>query len=150
MKLVPFISLIALLVFGGCRSSSRTVDEGEDRAGAIVDTTKLYTLAVHVLVDGRDRGTVPATIRVRRSFGTRQVSLWQAGKEIRTYEIEITTTTEGTQTLQGFWSTRSMEGETYDVETLPKEGDDTYLIPYTPNRITIEDRAFGLTMLISE
>jgi hypothetical protein len=149
MKLVSFVALLALLVVGGCRSSSRTVDE-DDLTTSVTDTTEMYTRAVHVLVDGRDRGTVPTTIRVRRSFGTKQVTLWQAGKEIRTYEIEITTTTGGTQTLQGFWSTRTMEGDSYDVETLPKEGDDTYLIPYTPNRIKVEDRAFGLTMLISE
>jgi hypothetical protein len=149
MKLVPFLSLIVVLVLGGCRSSSRTVDD-DDLGAATADTTELYTMAVHVLVDGRDKGTVPTTIRVRRSFGTQEVTLWQAGKEIRTYEIEISNTTEGTQTLQGFWSTRTMEGDSYDVESLPKDGEDTYRIPYTPNRITVEDRAFGLTMLISE
>ena len=149
MKLVPFVCLIAFLVLGGCRSSSRTVEE-ESGGSAVVDTTELYTLAVHVLVDGRDKGTVPTTIRVRRSFGTREVSLWQAGKEIRTYHLEFSATTEGTQTLQGFWSTRTTDGDANDVESLPKEGDDTYLIPYTPNRIRVEDRAFGLTMLISE
>lgn len=143
------VFLMAVLLFGGCRSASSSLDgEGDDVARA--DTSVVHTQAIHVLVDGKDRGTIPQTLRIRRSFGTHEVSLWQAGQEIRIYELEISSTTAGQQTLQGFWSTPSSEGASFDISTLPKEGEITYRIPFSPYPLRIEDNEYGVTLLVSE
>jgi hypothetical protein len=143
-----FFFLTAVLVlFSACRSSSGVVGDADGSPDA--DSTRVYTNAVHVLVDGRDVGEIPRTVRVRRSFGTRAVSLWQAGEVIRKYEIPIYPTSEGEQTRMGFWGTRSIDGETYDVRNLPNE-DETYQVPFSNGPMKIEDREYGVTLLIRE
>lgn len=140
---------LAILLVVGCQST-RSVSGEADAADPDVDTTaQVYTNAIHVLVDGNDVGTLPRTIRVRRSFGTREISLWQAGEEIRKYEITITSTVEGDQTRMGFWGTETSDGETYDARTLPNE-DEIYQIPYSNGPMKIEDHTYGLTLLIRE
>lgn len=129
----------------GCRASSPAADAPTD--GAPVDT--LYTRAIHVLVDGTDHGTIPQTLRIRRDFGTAKVSLWQAGKEIRIYEIEISNTSAGDQLMQGFWASPSIDGASYDVKMLPKDGEKIYLIPYSDRPMRIEDNEYGVTLLVS-
>lgn len=142
--------LLTLLLGGtfvmiGCRSSAEVEDEG-----VVADTNRVYTQAVHVLVDGSDVGTIPRTIRVRRGMGTRKVSLWQAGEEFRVYEIEFVSTVAGDQALQGFWSSSSMEGEAFDVRTLPNNGEGTYFVPYARHPIKVEDHEFGVTLLVED
>ncbi len=150
MMHVQIISTLAvsLLLLAACQSSSSLVGDGETDGGE-TDTSRVYTNAIHVLVDGRDVGTIPRTVRVRRSFGTRMVSLWQAGKEIRKYEIPISPTSEGDQTRMGFWGTQSLDGESYDVQNLPHEGE-TYQVPFSSQPMKIEDRQYGVTLLIRE
>lgn len=145
LRLIPFLLLGALVALTGCRSSSKVA---EDELTGVVqpDSSKVYTQAIHVLVDGRDMGVIPKTVRIRRSFGTRMVSLWQAGKEIRTYEIEISSTADGDQTLQGFWSTNSMTGDSYNVQNLPNDGEENYRIPYSERPLTVEDHTYGVTL----
>ena len=147
LSLAPIFLGAAFLISGCSLSSSAGKDDGKV---ARQDSSKLYTKAVHVLVDGRDQGIIPMTVRVRRSFGTREITLWQAGKEIRTYEIELDLSSGSSQLLQGFYSSRSMDGDAYDAESLPKAGDDTYIIPYSQRPLKIEDRQYGVTLLVGE
>lgn len=147
LHLIPAILIFGLLA-AGCSSTSK-VKEGAETASAESDSGKVYTNAVHVLVDGTDMGVIPMTVRVRRSFGTREVSLWQKGEEIRIYELEISSTVDGDQTLQGFWSTSSTEGQSYDVRNLPTAGENTYRVPYTSYPIRVVDNTYGVTLLIS-
>lgn len=149
MKVLHLFSVLFVFAFlaAGCASSDRIAGKGGEAAA---DTSsEAYTKAIHVLVDGRDVGTVPRTVRVRRSFGTRIVSLWQSGKEIRTYELPIQPTSSTDQTRMGFWGSSSIDGETYDVRTLPNE-DETYQIPFSSGPMKIEDHTYGLTLLIQE
>ncbi len=147
MKHLQFLSVLAvsILLLSACRSTSNVTAEGDGDG----DSTRVYTNAVHVLVDGRDVGPIPQTIRVRRSFGTREISLWKAGEEIRTYEIPISPTSEGDQTRMGFFGSSSADGESYDVRTLPNK-DETYQVPYSDGPMKIEDRQYGVTLLIRE
>lgn len=151
-RLVPLLTILSLfcIAFTGCRSSA--VQEGDEAAEEVDGDSgpRLYTQAVHVLVDGNDVGTAPMTVRVRRSFGTREVTLWQAGDEIRTYEIEMVHTSDGIQTQQGFWSTPSSDGASYDVRNLPTSGESTFLVPYSAYPIKVEDQAYGVTLLVTE
>ena len=139
VTLTVFVALVA-----GC-SASKDVAEGDE----VVPDSLHYGKAVYVLVDGRDAGTVPKTIRLYRSYGTREVSLFQRGKEIRKYEIGIAATSAGEQARMGFWSNRSADGETYDVRTLPNK-DEVYVIPFSEAPMRIEDHQYGLTMLIRQ
>ena len=142
-RLVVTLTVLVPLV-AGC-SASKDMARGDE---AVADSL-LYGKAVYILIDGRDAGPVPKTIRVYRSYGTREVSLFQQGKEIRKYEIGISATGAGEQARMGFWSGRSADGETYDVRTLPHE-DEVYLIPFSEGPMRIEDHQYGLTMLIRE
>lgn len=150
VRLIPLL-LVFTIALVGCRSAS-SVQEDPDAAEMTADGDgpRMYTQAVYVLVDGDDIGMAPMTVRVRRSFGTREVTLWQAGDEIRTYEIEMVHTSEGLQTQQGFWSTPSTDGATYDVRNLPTAGETTFLVPYSDYPIKIEDQAYGITLLVTE
>lgn len=134
-------------MLGACRSTAPDEDAITKTGDLPADT--LYTRAIHVLVDGTDRGTIPQTLRIRRSFGTEKVSLWQAGEEIRIYEIEISNTSAGEQLMQGFWSSPSADGASYDVQTLPKGNENTYRIPYSDGPMRIEDHEYGVTLLVS-
>ncbi|MEX0820936.1 MAG: hypothetical protein WD021_02220 [Rhodothermales bacterium] len=150
MKCFRLYAMLAVLflALAACQSTVPVVGDG-DAEGAESDTSRVYTNQVHVLVDGRDVGTVPRTVRVRRSFGTRAVSLYQAGEEIRVYELPIQPTSSGQQTRMGFWGTRSPEGETYDVRNLPHE-DEVYEVPFSAQPMKIEDHEYGVTLLIRE
>lgn len=144
-RVFPALFLGVLFLLTGCTQTSPVAEED-----VVADSSRVYTQAVHVLVDGDDVGQTPRTVQVRRGFGTRKISLWQAGEEFRTYEIEISNTVAGDQMLQGFWSTDSMEGDTYDVQSLPNNGEGTFYIPYTEYPIKVEDRTYGLTLLVRD
>lgn len=150
MKHLSTLSFLALfvLLLASCRSTSDITGEAAT-VGPERDSSVVYTNAIHVLVDGRDVGTIPQTVRVRRSFGTRVISLWRAGEEIRKYEIPIFPTSETEQTRMGFWSTRSVDGESYDVRNLPNKNE-TYQVPFSNGPMRIEDREYGVTLLIRE
>lgn len=150
VRLVPLL-LITSVVLAGCRSSSAVKEDPQAAETAADDgAPHVYSQAVYVLVDGNDVGMAPMTVRVRRNFGTREVTLWQAGDEIRTYEIEMVHTSHGLQTQQGFWSTPSSDGATYDVRNLPTVGETTFLVPYSDYPIKVEDQAYGVTLLVTE
>lgn len=144
-RMLVTLMLGGALLMIGCRSSGEVEEEG-----VVADTNRVYTRAVHVLVDGDDVGTIPRTVRVRRGMGTRKVSLWQAGEEFRIYEIEFASSVAGDQTLQGFWSSNSMEGEAFDVRTLPNDGEDTFFVPYARHPIKVEDHQYGVTLLVED
>lgn len=149
--LVPLA--LGCMLIAGCTSSRSSAVPGAvlpDSLRAQGDT--VHTRAVHVLVDGKDQGMLPATLRVRRSFGARVVSLWQAGKEIRHYELQTYYTADGMATEQGFWANDVGGERTYDVRTLPtKKRDDNYFfIPYSPRPITVEDNVYQLILIVED
>ena len=150
-RFFPRLALSALvasvLIFAGCSSARSTADRTDGDAPA--DTTQFYGKAIHVLIDGRDVGPIPRTVRVNRSFGVRDISLFQSGKVIRRYEIGISSTAQGEQTRMGFFGSRTVDGETYDVRMLPSK-DEVYQIPFSNNPMRIEDHEYGLTMLVRE
>jgi|GEM_PF-3876835 len=144
-RLFLLCALGAGLFLTGCYSSSKIEDESIPGDG-----TRVYTRAVHVLVDGDDVGTVPRTVRLRRQLGNRKVSLWQAGEEFRIYELEFGGSVEGDQLLQSFWSSRSPDGASFDARTLPNNGEGTFYVPYSPYPIRVEDHVYGLVLLVED
>lgn len=155
---VFFPRLAAVVLFAavlhlttGCAGNARTAapDGTIADAGVAADGTP-HTRVVHVLVDGRDKGMLPATIRVRRGLGARMVSLWQAGKEIRTYELQTVQTSDGLSLAYSFFGEQTPTSTVYDVMSLPTAGENNFIIPFSPYRLTIEDRVFQLTLIIEE
>lgn len=145
-------SLAFVLIFAGGCATGRGASDGvvPDSSIAAAGSPMVYSRAVHVLVDGRDRGMVPRTVQVRRSFGTRMVSLWQAGKEIRTYELMSSPTGEGRQLEYSFFGSQDPTSTVYDVSNLPTDGENEYIVPFSPGRITVEDREYGLMLIVEE
>lgn len=146
--LVPILATVLLL--SACSAIETGMKKSETADAERRDSTGAYTSAVYVLVDGEDKGQVPMTLRVRRGFGTRLVSLWHKGKEIRKYELETVQTADGIALQQGFWSTDTNGTTTYDVRNLPTKNDNYFYIPFSVSRLLIEDHSFGLTMIVDE
>ena len=122
-RLVVTLTVLVPLV-AGC-SASKDVAQGDE---AVADSLR-YGKAVYVLIDGRDAGTVPKTIRLYRSYGTREVSLFQRGKEIRKYEIGIAATAAGEQAVWDSGATVRRTGRpTMCVHYRTR--DEVYLIPF--------------------
>jgi hypothetical protein len=59
-------------------------------------------------------------------------------------------TSDGIQTQQGFWSTSSTDGQTYDVRNLPMKGETTFRVPFSNHPMKIEDQTYGVTLLVSD
>ena len=136
--------LLTMLVLAGCMTSKDAASEEANAAEGYQDNS------VHVLIDGQDKGVLPATVRVRRSFGTRMVSLYQGGKEIRTFELTKNYTVEDIQLAYSFFG-RPQTGEmVYDVSVLPKDSENEYFIPFSRYPIRIEDREYDLVLLVTE
>ena len=144
-------SLVLVLVFSaGCASSKKTGETSTVPAPAATQDGRVYTNQVYVLVDGKEKGTVPSTVLVRRGMGARMVSLWQAGEEIRTYELQTVTTSDALSMTYSFFGEDTPTSTVYDVSTLPTAGKNNYVVPYSPYRITIEDRQYSLTLVVEE
>ncbi len=144
------LPLLVLVTLAGC-AAGRGVNEGTGAAavGAEQDGA-VHSNQVYVLVDGRERGALPTTVRVRRGMGARVVSLWRAGEEFRTYELQTVHTADGLSMTYSFFGESDAASTVYDVSTLPTDGDDTFIVPYSPQRLTIEDREYGLTLIVEE
>lgn len=146
-RLFPLVLLLALVGVAGC-ASSKKADAPE---AGVTQRPELYGRQVYVLVDGKQRGSVPGTVRVRRGMGARMVSLWQAGAEIRTYELQTVATADGSQLSNSFFGEEDATSTVYDVAHLPTaRGENNFIVPYSRHRITVEDRTYGLTIIVDE
>src|SRR5690606_37210141 len=138
-------ALGAGLFLTGCYSSSKIEDESIPG-----DSTRAYTRAVHVLVDGDDVGTVPRTVRLRRQLGNRKVSLWQAGEEFRIDELGCGGSVAGAQSIPSVWSCRAPDGARSDARTPAIRGEGAFSVPYSPYPIGVEDQVCGLALLVED
>lgn len=140
--LFPLVFFV-LLFSGGCSSSG-----GVTVIPATGGDPAFQTRNAFIFVDGKQRGVTPATVRIRRSFGTSQVSL-RAGPEftiLRAFEIEWTVT--GSRTMTEF--TFGNEDRVYDLTDLSKTKDGTYVIPYFAHPVLVEDREFNFFIIVEE
>jgi hypothetical protein len=147
LRLLPATVIAVLVLCAGCASSKKTEQPPPATASA---GGEIHTKAVYVLVDGRQKATIPATVRVKRGMGARIVSLYQSGKEIRKYELETIRTSGSMQLEYSFFGEEDANTAVFDAATLPKAGKDNFIVPYSPYRITVEDHQYQFTLIVEE
>lgn len=150
MRLPQFIALFAgLLLLAGCSVSEKAVSPAPPATAQRADTTAFVQKSARVFIEGREKATTPATLQVRRGFGEVEVVLVAGGNDVRTFEVERVYTSDASSLNFSFWGESSASGKEYDVQNLPTRKNGTVIIPYSPNPIVVEDREYGLTLLVT-
>ncbi|GAB5519305.1 MAG: hypothetical protein RhofKO_15560 [Rhodothermales bacterium] len=142
---VALVAVVTLL--GGCALLVPPKDDPREIGQKyLVDARNPF--AANVFVDGRYKGTTPATIRVRRDEQYRIVTLHDAdGHTLRTYELENVLTSNGTELAYSFNGSDDMGMRSYDSGELPVN-DSSLVVPYFANPVQVEDRDFRLTLIV--
>ena len=135
---VAFISI----AFLGC-SSSKPGDA----------STSINAESASVYVEGRDRGVTPMTLRVIRSRGEFDVRLMQGKEVVRIYELAhggVQRSPEQHALNMDLESDNATMGfRTLGLDDLESFNDTLYVVPYSPETIAIDDKKYGLTLLVS-
>lgn len=103
-----------------------------------------------VYVDGRESGATPTTVQVRRGFGETTVAVVSGEQTQRIYEVERVYTSNRSDLEYSFGANSGMNIRTFDSEELNRDDDGRYMVPYYAQPIAIEDRHFGLTLIVTE
>lgn len=146
MKRAPFFPVFAMLMLwlgcGGSReSTSPEVAAPANPVHAVTVTP------AQVFVDGEDRGLTPKTLRVRRGFGESVISLHVGKNLVRTFELERARTSNRSELdLTPATGSRS----SFDLTDLNTTRNGVYLIPYFPGPVEVEDRQYGLTLIVEQ
>ena len=135
---------ISLTTLAGCATNKGASTDGEHAFQAEI---------VQVLVEGRDRGVTPMTLRVSRSRGEYDVQLVKGREVVRVFEVghggrqrspeqhALDMDLESDRGAMGF--------RTLGIDDLETMNDTLYIIPYTAETLAIDDTKYGLTLLIS-
>ncbi len=146
--IVPCILLLAALLVAGCSHSKKGL-RGQD-----ADVPAFNAEQVDVLVEGRHRGVTPMTLNVSRARGEYEVALLSGKEVVRLYEIGIGGNTRSPERhIINMDLERDNSGlgfKTFDLNDLESPNDTLYIIPYLPRTVTIDDRKYGLTLVISD
>ncbi len=143
---LPLFSVFVILLLAGCAQTNET--KGPTRPAFLVveaDTSVVPPKVAQVYVEGKRKNVTPALVRVRRGFGERVITLRQNDEVVRTYEVEITNSSSANDLRYSV-----DRNGTIDVMELNVTRDSTFIIPYFPNGIAIEDREYGLTLVVQE
>jgi hypothetical protein len=102
----------------------------------------------YVFVDGRYKTVTPAEVTIRRDFAEALVTLRVGKRTVRTFEVERTNTSNRS-TLEYSFSGSSQSGYlTFDLAELPVVKDTIHVVPYYERPIQVQDRRYGLTLLV--
>ena len=107
-----------------------------------------------IIVEGRHRGVTPATINVFRNQGEYDVKLMQGNKVVRQFEIGIGGEQRGPERhiidmdLERDQSSFGLR--TFGLDDFESPNDTLYVIPYVAQPIAIDDREYGLTLVITD
>jgi len=144
MKRVPFLlsSALCLLWLGCSASREATPATAQANTGAAITV-----MSAQVFVDGEDRGFTPKTVQVRRGFGESVISLHVGQHIVRTFELERAHTSNRSELDL---TPRTGRRSTFDITDLNTTRNGVYLIPYFSGPVEIEDRQYGLTLVIEQ
>ncbi len=138
-----FFAFAPLLLLMGCAQTERTKGPTRPAFAVVEPDTSLTVKSAQVFVEGKYKNTTPAVVHVRRGFGERLIILRQDKDTVRTFEVEFANSSSASDLRY------SIEGQgTLDLLDLNVTRDSTFIIPYTPNGIVVEDREYGLTLVV--
>jgi len=137
----------AVTILGGCALLVAPKDDPREIGQKyLIDARSPFS--ANVFVDGRYKGTTPATIRVRRDEQFRVVTLHDAnGITLRRYELENVLTSSGNELAYSFNGTDNAGIRSYDSGELPVN-DSSLVVPFFSNPVQVEDRDFRLTLIV--
>ena len=149
-RMLPSASLLFVMVLAfGCGASKISKSEGD---GGIEDAFNVES--VTVFVEGRNRGVTPTTVNVVRSRGEYEVALVHGKEIVRFYEIGHGGDQRGPERhIINMDLERDLSGlgyRTFDLDDLESPNDTLYVIPYVSQPISIDDRKYGLTLVITD
>lgn len=133
--------VFALVVLTGCTAT-------KSQQGA--DTAPSATIqSANIFIEGKYRTITPAIIRVFREGRSKTVALRDAnGNRMRLYELEFTPASHAaSEVAYSFWGNSNAGVAQFDTQNLPKT-DSSFVVPFYNRVVQIDDRDFGLTMLI--
>jgi hypothetical protein len=144
MSLTLFVTLFAF----GCASSKASKEEGAE------STVYMNVESVRVMVEGRDRGLTPMILNVARNRGEYEIDLMHGRTLVRKFEIghggDQRSPERHAMYMDLARDNSGMGFRTFDLADLESPNDTLYLIPYLPQGISIEDRKYGLTLIITD
>lgn len=105
--------------------------------------------SANIFIEGKYRTVTPAIIRVFREGRAKQVALRDgSGNRVRLYELEFSPASHAASEIAYSFRTNNTAGVAqFDVQNLPKT-DSSFVVPFFNRVVQIDDRDFGLTMLI--
>ena len=107
-----------------------------------------------IVVEGNHRGVTPATINIFRNRGEYNVQLMQGNKVVRQFEIGIGGEQRGPERhildmdLERDQSTFGLR--TFGLDDFETPNDTLYVIPYIAQPIAVDDKEYGLTLVITD
>lgn len=134
---------LVVLIVAGCATTSG----GEEKASA---REPAEIRRAYVFVDGEAKAVTPATVVVRRGFGARLITL-QVGQETeRIFELETSYNSTTADLAYSYWPDASPTNDatTLDVGVLSTKNDTLFYVPYSSSPIEVEDRKYGLTLIV--
>ena len=145
----PVLLLLLVVLVLGCAPRKISKVEGD---GGIEDAFNVES--VTVFVEGRNRGVTPTTVNVVRSRGEYEVALVSGKEIVRFYEIGHGGDQRGPERhIINMDLERDLSGlgyRTFDLADLESPNDTLYIIPYVSQPISIDDRKYGLTIVITD
>jgi hypothetical protein len=144
----PASILVAFTLFsvslGACQSTTMFGDDRAEERGIVMAEP------ARILVNGKDRGTTPQTVRISRGRHELDVVLRQGRRNVRAFKVEETYSPNAAEIDFSFLGREENGTLRLTVEELPTKDDFTYVIPFYQNPLTIEDNQYGLTLLVAD
>lgn len=126
----------------GCSFFAPRKSEPPPNLGPLMDNQ------AYVFVDGRYKTVTPAEVTLRRSFSEALVTLRVGKRTVRTFEVERYNTSNRS-TLDYSFSGSTQSGYlTFDLGELPVVKDTIHIVPYYTRPIQVQDRRYGLTLIV--
>ncbi|HET6567286.1 MAG TPA: hypothetical protein VFG50_04920 [Rhodothermales bacterium] len=146
-RTLSLLTVSMLVLWIGCAGSNKATDE---TAKAKASDAAVQVTSAEVYVEGKYRATTPTTLRLRRGFGEAEVTLKRGNNVVRQFAVLRVNSSNGTDLVFGYQG-RSQNGmPTFDLTSLSQQKDGTYVIPYFAQPILIEDREYGLSLIVEE
>lgn len=139
-KQAIFLLLVVFTFLPGCASQK--------------EAQNMVVKNVDVYIEGRYRGTTPATINVYRNRGEYAVVLLDGRTVVRHYEIGVGGEQRGPERhILDMDLERDNSGfglKTFGVDDFETPNDTLFHIPYIAQPITIDDSEYGLMLVITD
>ena len=152
MKHFPILIMLLMMLSWGCVTTPPGVSVTSRAPRDTTSSGPVQVKRAWVFVEGRQQGTTPATVRIRRDYEITNVSL-HVGRdfeEVRRYELERSVTSN--RIMQDYTFQGAYDGQmlTFNSTELSRDNKDRLIVPFYPNPVQIVDHEYDLVLIISQ